>query len=152
MSLNKMEKKTLASTMTSNHTKTKATSPTRPNVSYTDIDDMVFNYMDGIQFFIGFIFNLLVFVVCMRKKLRKTTTFWFIAFISLSNTLIFAFHSLPLFLNQIYGQHLEFQSLAWCKIATYFEIVSYNTSSWFLVSLILYLNFFLGLEKKTKTI
>ena len=100
----------------------------------TSRSTLAFIYLDGVQFFVGLIFNTLVFSICMREKLRKTSSFWFIALCSLSNTLILTFHSLPRFLNQIFGQSLEFQSLEWCKIGSYFEIVFYNTSSWYLVS------------------
>ena len=102
------------------------------------MDTLAFIYLDGVQFFVGFIFNTLVFSICMRKRLRKTSSFWLIALCSLSNTLILTFHSLPRFLNEVISQRLEFQSLEWCKIGTYLEIVFYNTSSWYLVNSNLY--------------
>lgn len=97
----------------------------------------VFAYLDGVEFFIGFILNGLIVITCLQPNLRKTSNFIFISFFALCNMGLFTIHSFTNFLDHLLGLDLESESLPWCKISFFFDVSLYHWNAWLLVILFL---------------
>ena len=80
---------------------------------------------------VGPIGNLLVLIVAIR--LRQTTTFVFITFLAIADTLTLYFWNLNHFIFTFFGVDIE-NSLYSCKFGTFIQFYSLQTSAWILVS------------------
>ena len=79
----------------------------------------------------GTIFSLLCCYISF--KLRKTTTFIFICFMSLANMFTLYFWNLGNFLRELFQIDLINISLWLCKFGSFFQFTSLQISAWILV-------------------
>ena len=77
--------------------------------------------------------NLLSLVVCMRKSLRKTPTFIFIAFMVVLDALSLYFWNLNTYFGSFHGFALMDQSPLSCMLTNFFQMFSLQASSYILV-------------------
>ena len=85
-----------------------------------------------ILIFLGTIGNIFTFMVCI--KLRKTTTFVFLAFISVSDSLILYFWNLNHFTDTFFGIDLQNYNIYSCKFGCFLQFTSMQVSAWLLVT------------------
>jgi hypothetical protein len=87
----------------------------------------IFEILSFIITILGTLTNVLAFIICLRKNLRKTPTFIFMAFMAISDTI--ALYSLNI-------ENLSNINWFYCKIQYFINNFPLKTSAWFLVSLI----------------
>ena len=80
----------------------------------------------------GTIGSILVFVVAIR--LRKTTTFVFIAFLAITDAIALYWWNLNELVFIYFGYWFMEESIYGCKIVNFFQYVSMQSSAWILVS------------------
>ena len=86
-------------------------------------------------FIIGIILNSVSIIVCTRKRLWKTPTFVFIAFMSFMNTVVLYYGSVSTFYQGFTNEFIANEIFFFCKTGLYSQVVSLQSSSWFLVSI-----------------
>lgn len=79
----------------------------------------------------GTIGNLIVFVVSIR--LRRITTFVFIAFLAVSDTFTLYYWNLNHFIYTFLGYDIENDTIVGCKLGNFVQFSSLEISSWLLV-------------------
>ena len=80
----------------------------------------------------GTLGSLLVFIVAIR--LRKTTTFVFIAFLAVTDAIALYGWSLNEFIYIYFNYWPQEESIVGCKMVNFIEYVSMQSSAWLLVS------------------
>ena len=75
-------------------------------------------------------------------KLRKTTTFIFICYMSLANIFTLYFWNLGNFLREIFQIDLINIDIWLCKFGSFFQFVSLQISAWILVIFKIHIKFF----------
>ena len=83
---------------------------------------------------IGTIGNFCGILVCLRKSLRKTPTFVFIAFALASDIVTLYFWNVNHYLYAFQNYQIEDLSVVLCRFATLFQTFSLQWSAWLLVS------------------
>jgi hypothetical protein len=83
---------------------------------------------------IGTIGNFCGILVCLRKSLRKTPTFVFIAFALASDIVTLYFWNVDHYLYGFHNYQIEDLSVELCRFATLFQTFSFQWSAWLLVS------------------
>ena len=91
---------------------------------------LVISYFKSIEFILGTLTNILSVVLCLRPRLRKSPTFFFIAFISISNIIESISISSTWFFNLVLNLNLQTQSWTWCKLNTLFNFFSFHWNIW----------------------
>jgi hypothetical protein len=104
--------------------------------TYNAINLMLATYSIQTAFF-GSIGNILTFSICMRKNLRKTPTFIFIAFMALIDILSLSFWNLNPLLLVLFGKIMGDFNEESCKILSFLQLFSLQTSAFLLVSRII---------------
>ena len=84
---------------------------------------------------LGTTFNLLTFSVCMRKSLRETPTFIFIAFMVINDAYSLYFFNLNSFATSFYKTLLQDISLQFCKFVSISQFLSNQSSAFLLVTM-----------------
>lgn len=103
----------------------------------------VFDNIYGVESLLGSVLNVTTIVVCCTKSLRKIPSFIIILFISLSNITILLTTGLPYLVEYYTSVDFTSTNLIWCKLNLFFQIFSYNWSSWLLVKIKLSTFYFL---------
>jgi hypothetical protein len=88
-----------------------------------------------ISIIFGTLTNILTCAICLRKNLRCTPTFIFMAFMVISDTL--ALYGLNLdwyFYNAFFPQYLSDKYFFYCKIHYFIHLFPLKTSAWLLVN------------------
>lgn len=83
---------------------------------------------------LGTLLNGFIFLVCLRKNLRKINAFKFFAIISISDTISLYEWNLEHFINVFFNVNFSYTNLVWCRLGTYLQYVSLEYSAWLLVS------------------
>jgi hypothetical protein len=78
--------------------------------------------------------NILCFVICMRKTLREIPTFIFMSFLVLSDTLSLYSWNLNNFFITFYGLSIGDFNDASCKLTSFMQFFSNQTSAYLLVN------------------
>lgn len=94
---------------------------------------LIFICLYGVELILGTSLNVLTIVVCMRKSLRKTSSFVIATFVAIANLLVLIMVVMPNFIEPLTGLNWESVNLVWCKSSAFFFILSYNWSGWLLV-------------------
>jgi hypothetical protein len=95
----------------------------------------------------GSIGNILTFSICMSKNLRKIPTFIFIGFMALIDILSLSMWNFNELLLTFYGLTIgDFNHLA-CKITSFLQLFSLQTSAFLLVSKPLTIKFRITIKK-----
>lgn len=97
----------------------------------------ILNYFMGVNFIFGLVSNVLVLLICSRKKIRSIPTFvfiWFIGFADLSQVLVV---SLSSFVGELFSLNLEINSWLWCRITTIFKLSLFQWNSWLITGMTL---------------
>jgi hypothetical protein len=81
----------------------------------------------------GTIGNFLVFLTSIR--LRHTSTFIFMAFMAISDTLTLYFWNLNHFTSTFFNLDIENTLVINCRIGNFIQFSSFQSSSWLLVSI-----------------
>ena len=84
---------------------------------------------------LGTAFNLLTFSVCMRKRLRETPTFIFLAFMVINDTYSLYFYNLNSFATSFFKTLLQEISLEFCKFVNLSQFISNQSSAFLLVTM-----------------
>jgi hypothetical protein len=84
---------------------------------------------------IGTIGNALIFLICIKKEMRRINTFKFLAFISISDLIALYEWNLKHFIAAFFGIDFNFMSLAWCRLSLYLQYVTLQFSAWILVNI-----------------
>ena len=92
----------------------------------------VFGAYSLLLIIVGTLGNMLIFATCMR--LQKNTTFIFLRFLSISDTVALYFWNLNHFLVPFFDIDLETVHYMSCKIVMYLQFASLQISAWILVS------------------
>jgi hypothetical protein len=82
---------------------------------------------------LGTISNLLICFICLRKKLRKRSTFKLFAFAAITNMLSLYQWNLYQVVLYLFNTDLNSKYLACCLLISYFQHVTFESSAWFLV-------------------
>ena len=82
---------------------------------------------------LGTIGNLMAMYVCLRKNLRKTPTFVFIAFVLPMDTLSLFFWNFNNFYTTFFNFLPVNNNLKTCKIVTFLQMFSLQSSAYLLV-------------------
>ena len=82
---------------------------------------------------IGTIGNFFLFLICLKKKFRENPTFVFYLFMLIMDIVCQYLWNLSHFLETFYGFVIDELSPEWCKIGTFYQFVSLQTSAWLLV-------------------
>lgn len=82
---------------------------------------------------VGTVNNLLAFYICLRKKLRKITTFVFFSFVFIADTLSLYLWCLNHFLESFYNTKSDQINIWSCRVLTFLQYVSLQWSSWLFV-------------------
>ena len=82
---------------------------------------------------LGSISNLLVCFICLRKKLRKRSTFKLFAFAAIKNMLSLYQWNLYQVVLYLFNTDLNSKYLMCCLLISYFQHVTFESSAWFLV-------------------
>ena len=93
----------------------------------------IFGIYDLLLAILGTAGNVLVLIVAYR--LRKTTTFVFIACLAVTDSLTLYFWNLNHFLGPFFSIDLENDSLVGCKLGNFVQFASLESSAWLLVLL-----------------
>lgn len=99
--------------------------------------NVVLNYLMGVELVFGLAVNLLILVICSRKKLRAVPTFVFIWFIAYSNFGHLIIVSLTSFINQVLQLNWEINNWTWCRLCTLFKLTSFQWNSWMIAAMTL---------------
>ena len=91
----------------------------------------VFGVYSLLVILVGTLGNMLIFMTCMR--LKKNTTFIFLRFLSISDTVALYFWNLNHFLVAFFNIDLETLHFMSCKLVMYLQFVSLQISAWILV-------------------
>lgn len=83
----------------------------------------------------GTVFNLIVFVICIRKRLWRTTTFKFLAILSLNDVIGLYQWNLKHFISSFFLVNFNYTNLPWCRISIFLQYLSLQYSAWILVSI-----------------
>lgn len=97
----------------------------------------ILNYLNGIELIFGTVLNVLTIFICAREKLRKTPTFIFMGFISISNLLKITIVSSTGFIDELFHLDLASKSWAWCKLINYIDRLTFNWCSWLFITVTL---------------
>ena len=100
----------------------------------SEIARRFFGVLALIFLIIGTITNLLSCGICLKKQLRKTPTFVFLAFLVISDTI--ALYGLNLdwyFYEAFYPTYLSDLNWFYCKIHFFIHLFPLKTSAWLLV-------------------
>ena len=81
----------------------------------------------------GTLGNILVFIIAFR--LRKTTTFVFLVFLAVVDSLTLYWWNLDDFRYIYFGSSAQEGSVYGCKILNYFQLTSMESSAWLLICL-----------------
>ncbi len=84
---------------------------------------------------LGTLGNLFTCFVCCCKRLRKVTTFNFIAFMSITEILTLYVWNLDHFLLPFFGFEIEPLNIHACRFSVFLQFFSLQYSIWILVSL-----------------
>ena len=87
---------------------------------------------------LGTLLNVIICVVCLRKKLRDVNTFKFFAIISISDTIALYEWNLKHFMITFYNVDFNYTSLAWCRVNIFLQYLSLQFSAWILVRILFY--------------
>ncbi len=82
---------------------------------------------------LGTISNLLIFFICLRKELRKRTTFKLFAFVAITNMFSLYQWNLYQVVLYLFNIDLNLKYLPCCLLISYFQHVTFESSAWFLV-------------------
>jgi hypothetical protein len=82
---------------------------------------------------IGSLGNAIGIYVCLKQKLRETTTFIFLCFIFIADTLTLYIWCLNHFFEAYYGFYIEEFSIWTCRFGFFLQQFSLEWSSWLLV-------------------
>ena len=85
---------------------------------------------DSALIVVGTIANLIIFVVSL--KLTQNTTFIFLLFMSVSDTVALYFWNMNHFLTAYFQIDLQNLNVYWCKIGHFYQISSLHISAWLL--------------------
>ena len=83
----------------------------------------------------GTIGNIITSLICFRKRLRKTTFFCFMSIISILDIFSLYTWNLSSFLIPYFNIMHDFSSVPWCKISSFMQFFSLQSSAWLLVIL-----------------
>ncbi len=83
----------------------------------------------------GTIGNILSFIICLRPHLRKIPTFIFFAYMMIMHTISLYFWNFNIFILTFYGFTIGDVNLASCRITSYLQGVSFQSSAFLLVTL-----------------
>ncbi len=103
------------------------------------IQDKILQFVGYFSIFLivyGTISNLLVFSVCMRKRLRQTPLFVYLSFKVICDTVpLYTFGFNPYFLFT-FGYNIGDINIYLCRLATYLTYTVEETAAWLMVILI----------------
>ena len=102
-------------------------------MSSTDILKTTNSVLCGLQLILGSIGNLLVIVICARKRLRTNPTFIIIGFNSFASTLGLLGWPFQFFTKYIFEFNMIKSNIYLCKIIFYLGLFPLQWSSWLLV-------------------
>lgn len=81
----------------------------------------------------GTLSNFLTFLVCLRKNLKKTPTFVFLAFCCVTDTIPLFVRNVDNFSNLCLGYRVRATNEFSCKTNLFFHFFPLQTSAWLLV-------------------
>ena len=100
-----------------------------------DLVNLLQKIISGYNFFIaivGTFANLLTCHICLRKKLKRFTTFKLYAFNSVSDMI--GLYQWNIFQFVLYNFHVNLQHNLWyCYMCSYLQITTFEISAWLLV-------------------
>lgn len=95
----------------------------------------IFGTYSMIVLLLGTLFNGLIFIICIRKSLRKTSTFNFLAILALSDTFSLFEWNLNHFTLPFFNVELTRISFLWCRMGLFSQHTFLQFSAWILVSI-----------------
>jgi hypothetical protein len=102
-------------------------------MSSADILKTTNSVLCGLQLILGSIGNLIVIVICARKRLRTNPTFIIIGFNSFASTLGLLGWPFQFFIKYIFEFNMIKSNIYLCKIIFYLGLFPLQWSSWLLV-------------------
>jgi len=84
-------------------------------------------------FIFGFFGNILTCLICLRPRLRKTSTFIYLFLISANDIFNLSVWNLDAFVYAFYGIFHENENEIWCKISAFLQYFCSQYSAWLLV-------------------
>ena len=93
----------------------------------------IFGIVSLLLLIVGTIGNLFSLIICTRKRLRAVPTFVFYSFMLVNDIISLYFWNLNHYMEQFHNFVFQKHSLWYCKIGTFIQIFTLESSSWILV-------------------
>ncbi|RNA11052.1 FMRFamide receptor-like [Brachionus plicatilis] len=98
-----------------------------------NLKDIIYKILGAYALFLtiaGTVLNLVVFGICIRKRLWRTSTFKLIAVLSLNCIIGLYEWNLKHFIDPFFGVDFNFTSLSWCRLSIFLQYFSLQYSAW----------------------
>ncbi|CAF1093620.1 unnamed protein product, partial [Brachionus calyciflorus] len=102
------------------------------------LKDIVYKMLGTYSLFltiVGTIFNIMVILICIRKRLWRITTFKFMVVMAVNDAVSLYQWNLKHFIDPFFNIDFNFTSLVWCRLSLFLQYYCLQYSAWILVSI-----------------